>query len=75
MKCKLVSSYISCKLLHLWYWTYNERLLVKHKIKLTVDVIFVTGFRKERHTQDTNKFKQYFFIYQIVSCKLVLGNC
>ena len=34
---------------------YNERLLVKHKIKLTVDVIYVTGFRKEtshtRHEQ------------------------
>ena len=46
MKCKLVASYIhvSCKLPNLWYWTYNERLLVKHKIKLTVDVIFVTGF-------------------------------
>ena len=33
----------------------TERLLVKHKIKLTVDVIYVTGFRKEtshtRHEQ------------------------
>lgn len=34
---------------------YNEKLLVKHKIKLTVDVIYVAGFRKEtshaRHEQ------------------------
>ena len=47
MKCKFVASYISSKLFHLWHWTYDETLLVKHKIKLTVDVIYVTGFRKE----------------------------
>lgn len=75
MKCKFVASYISSKLFHLWHWTYDETLLVKHKIKLTVDVICVNWFQKGNVTQDTNNFKPYLFIYQIVSCKLVLGNC